>query len=132
MNIIITITAIAVALLIIFWVLRVSKKKELNEIHALLWLLGSVGLIILGIFPEIIMWFSELLGVYWPPSLLIFFLLVLAFLLLFSHSKTVSILTNQITELTMQVSLLKHDNDELRKTINKTNKGNTDESNSLQ
>ncbi len=122
MSFIITLTAVLVGLMIIFWVIKASKKKQMNEIHALVWLVGAVGLIALGIFPEIMIWVADAIDVFWPPSILIFFLLVLAFFMLFSHSKSVSVLANQVTELTMNLSLLKHENEKLKKIIEENNK----------
>ncbi len=117
MNIFITLVAVIVGIFIIFWVTRATKNKQMNEIYALVWIIGGVGIIILGIQPHILNWFAELLGIFWPPSVLIFFLLVLVFLMLFNHSKTASTLTNQVTELTIQVSLLKSENEKLKEKI---------------
>ncbi len=121
MNIFITIIAVAVGLFVILYALRSSKRKQLNEVQALMWLIGGAGTIFLGLFPEILMWFAYALEIYWPPSILVFFLLVIIFFMLFNHSKTVSTLTNQMAELTMQVSLLKHENEKNKHSNTDTN-----------
>ncbi len=122
MNIILTLAAISVGLLIIFSVLKTGKNRLINEVNALVWLMGGAGIIFLGIFPDIITSSARLLEIYWPPAVLIFFLLVLIFLILFSHTKSVSVLTNQVTELTTHVSLLKHENKKLEALIAENNK----------
>ncbi len=127
MSIIITLIAVIVGVFMIIQIVDVGKKRQMNEVYALMWLLGAAGIIILGIFPQILMWVADMFGITWPPAVLVFFLLVLVFFLLFSHSKAVSILNNQVTELTMQITLAKHENQELEKLIQKMSKDKDDE-----
>ncbi len=124
MSILITFVAILTGVLMIICVLNVSKKKQMNEMNAMIWLFGGVGVIVLGIFPDIITWVANIFNVYWDPAVLIFFLLVVIFFLLFSHSKSVSVLTGQVVELSLNLTLLKRENEELGTEVHelKTNK----------
>ncbi len=66
------------------------------------------------------MWLADAFEIFWPPSVLIFFLLVIIFYMLFSYAKSISTLTNQVAELTIQISLLKHENKKLKRLENCT------------
>ena len=72
MNVVLTLLAVATGILLIVIVLRAMKHKRMNEFQAVAWLVGAVGIIILGIFPQIIPWVAGLLDVWWPPAVLIF------------------------------------------------------------
>ena len=114
MNVVLTLLAVATGILLIVIVLRAMKHKRMNEFQAVAWLVGAVGIIILGIFPQIIPWVAGVLDVWWPPAVLIFFLLVLMFFIVFHHAQSISTLTAQLMELSMQVTLLKHENQKLK------------------
>lgn len=93
------------------------KKKRLSENQSLIWLIGTVGLLILSIFPNILHWVAQLLGISWAPASLIFFFLIVIFFIIFHHTIAISTLENQVTELAMQVTLLKDANKELEKKL---------------
>ena len=67
------------------WVLRKSRKAQVALQDAVFWFLSSLLLVILGIFPDLATWASELLGVATPVNFvflsIIFVLLVKVFLM---------------------------------------------------
>ncbi len=117
MNTILSVAVIVVGLVMVGVVLRAVKNKRMNEANAVVWLVGAVGIVILGIFPGIITWVASIFGIFWAPSALVFFLIVLAFLLLFYHTQEISLLTAKLTEISVHVTLLKHENSELKKEL---------------
>lgn len=119
MGIIIKITAVLIGLAMILWVLDTMKKKKLNEAQSIFWLIGAVGIIILGLFPQILSWMADLLGIWWEPAILLFFLIILLVFITFNHTREISVLLNQLTELSMQITLLKHDNEKLKEKLDR-------------
>ena len=117
MSILIQIAAVVIGLAMILWVLDTMKKKKLNEAQSIFWLIGAVGIIILGIFPQLLSWMAGLLGIWWEPAILLFFLIILLLFITFNHTREISVLLNQLTELSMQIALLKYDNEKLRKKL---------------
>lgn len=76
------------------------------------------GLLLLSIFPKILPWAAELLGIWWPPASLIFFFLIVMILIILRHTITISAMETEIKELAMQVALLKDENRELEDRLN--------------
>lgn len=109
MGLILKIIAVVIGITMLYVVGQTTKRKKMNEVQSVFWLIGAFGIIVMGLFPGILSWTADFLGVWWPPSILIFFLLVLMLFLLFNHAQEISILRAEINELSMQLSLLKHE-----------------------
>lgn len=113
MSLFLQIVAILICLGMFFGLFQEMKKKRLSESSALLWLLGVIGLLVLSCFPGILSWVAGLLGIWWAPAALIFFALVVIILIIFYHAMSISQLESQVLELSMQIALLKNENEEL-------------------
>ncbi len=113
MNILLQLIAITVCLLMCYGLIAKTKKKELSESQAFMWLVGTLGLLFLSFFPGVITWAADLLGVWWAPATLIFFLIVVIILILFHHTISVTALESKVTELAMHMILLEEKNKEL-------------------
>ncbi len=117
MSILITLVAIIVGVALIVNVLNACKNKSMREGYALMWIAGALGIIFLGIFPQTLEFFADIFDVFWEPSILIFLLLVLVFFMLFQQTLVLSNLSDQNAELTMNFSILKNENQELKQYI---------------
>lgn len=117
MGLILKIIAVIIGLAMVYVVGQAMKKKKMNEVQSVFWLVGAVGIIFMGLFPGTLSWAADFLGVWWPPSILIFFLLVLILFVLFNHAQEISILRAEINELSMQISLIKHEKELLEKEL---------------
>lgn len=93
------------------------KNRKLTENQAVMWIGGTVGLLLLSLFPSILKWLSGLLGIWWAPASLIFFFLVVIVVIVLRHTMSISLLDNEINELAMQVMLLKERNEELEEKL---------------
>ena len=92
MSLVLRIVLIVVAILSFVFVLRKIRKAQVRIEDILFWLVVSLGALILGIFPQIAYWFSNILGIMSPTN---FVFLVFIFVLLFK----VFILTVQVSQL---------------------------------
>ena len=92
MSLVLRIVLIVVAILSFVFVLRKIRKAQVRIEDILFWLVVSLGALILGIFPQIAYWFSNILGIMSPVN---FVYLVFIFVLLFK----VFILTVQVSQL---------------------------------
>ena len=92
MSLVLRIVLIVVAILSFVFVLRKIRKAQVRIEDILFWLVVSLGVLILGIFPKIAFWFSNILGIMSPVN---FVYLVFIFVLLFK----VFILTVQVSQL---------------------------------
>lgn len=68
-----------------FWILRKIRKSEVRIEDSVFWLVFSLGLIILSLFPQLATWISILIGMVSPANFvflsIIFVLLIKLFLL---------------------------------------------------
>ncbi|MDY0830360.1 DUF2304 domain-containing protein [Microbacterium sp. BG28] len=69
--------SIALALLIIVVVMWLLLTRRLREKYAVLWLVIGVVVLVLGIFPQLLLWLTSALGVQLPANLLFALAIVL-------------------------------------------------------
>lgn len=86
-----------------FTVIRLLIKKKINEKVSLLWLIGSIIVFIISVVPSLLDKISYLIGVDYPPSLLFMAGILIILFICLMHSVQISILNNQIKELTQQI-----------------------------
>jgi len=110
---IVKILAIAGSATLLFLVLELIRRGRLKERYSLLWLFSSVVLLILSLSRSLLEFFSKLIGIYYPPSLL--FLIAFIFLLLITlhFSAVISGLSDKNKRLAQEVALLRQSLDEL-------------------
>ena len=92
-------------------VLRVRKSKF--QIHdGIFWFLLSIFLLVLSIFPQIVIWVSELIGVESPANLVFLGVLALLIVKSFQLSIKISLLEYNLMKLTQRVVVEEIDKDE--------------------
>lgn len=85
-----------------FWQIR---KNRLQIGYAVSWSALSITLVVLAIFPGIVTWAAELIGVISPTNLLYLVVLFAVIVKLFSVTIKLSKLDSQIAELTQKLAL---------------------------
>lgn len=107
MNFYLQIKMIVLSVLFFLFITYFVKKKKLQIKHSLLWYLTSLVLIVIAVFPDILQWFSTLLGIIDITNAI--FLIVIGFLLLivFLNNVTISKHQETITLLVQEISILK-------------------------
>src|SRR3954452_8398947 len=70
---------IVLAAAVIAFILHLVRSQRLRAKYSVLWLTIGVGLAFLAIFPDVLVWISDLFGIGYPPAT--FMLLALSFLL---------------------------------------------------
>jgi len=88
-------------------VLELVRRSHLKERYALLWLGAALGGLIVGVFPQAVVWFSNVFGfqyltVFYITSFLFLLLLVLVFTVVISK------LSERNRDLAQEVALLSH------------------------
>ena len=97
---------IAIGVLLIIYIFLNVQKHMMSEGESILWMIGADCILILAIFPDIIIFLANTIGITYAPSLLFF--LTSAFLLIFSfrNSQQLSILAEKNKELIQFNALL--------------------------
>ena len=102
---------IILGLILVFYIFTNIKKGHLSIEESFFWMMGSVIIIVLAIFPQIILWIANMVNIEYAPSLL--FLLCIVFLLIinFRNSKKIATQQLKIRLLIQEVSIMKNEID---------------------
>jgi hypothetical protein len=98
---------LAAALVTTLFVGELLRRGILREKFAALWLVVSVGVLVMAAFPRIVTWMAESLGVQVPANLLFFLTAVLLLLVSVQLSYEVSRLEARTRRLAEEVALLR-------------------------
>ena len=114
MNNALRITMIILSIITTLFIITQSKKFKINIKYAVIWILGSIGILILSVFPIILDYISIVLNISTPTNALFFLTIGVLYLLLFYVFTKISYLENRINNLTYDNALLRkklEDND---------------------
>ncbi|NTW05187.1 MAG: DUF2304 domain-containing protein [Peptococcaceae bacterium] len=107
MDVEVKVVILFVGIIFVLAVLRLLVKGKINERNSLLWLLGSLVILVLSSMPDALDVVARAVGVHYPPTLLFLLsILVILFILLY-QSIQISILQGKCNELAQQLSILK-------------------------
>jgi hypothetical protein len=101
-----TLLAVGAAVLIFGFNVWLLRRGVLKEKYAVLWLLVSLTAIVLALFPGIVRWFSNLVGVEIPSNLLFFITLLLLVIVGIQLSYELSRHEARIRRLAEEIALL--------------------------
>jgi hypothetical protein len=86
MNVASYIFGIAAAVLALSVVIEMLRRRRLRERHAIWWIFAGVFALIIGIFPQLLEWAADVVGIAVPTNLVFFVSLTLLFLVCVQHS----------------------------------------------
>lgn len=98
---------IIISLLCMIYVISVVRKRKFSIKESFWWMIASIAMIILSIFPYSIDWLAELFGIEYPPSLLFVFCIIFLTFINFRNSKRLAEQQEKIIELAQNISILK-------------------------
>ncbi|WDZ55121.1 DUF2304 domain-containing protein [Paenibacillus polymyxa] len=84
--------------LVVYFFVKV-KKNVYFESESFFWIFGAMCVFVLSIFPQFIDYFSSLLNISYPPSLLFLLAIIFIYVLLFRQSQQLSDLNGKFKEL---------------------------------
>lgn len=74
------ILGIVAAVLALVAILELLRRSTLRERHAVWWLLGGILALVVAVFPSLLVWAAELLGIAVPSNLIFFVAIGLLFI----------------------------------------------------
>ena len=98
---------VIVAVLFMIYMLVEIRKEKLSIKESFWWMMSSLLMLILALFPYSIDWVAEKLGIDYPPSLLFVICIVFLLFINFRNSKRISEQQIKIIDLAQNISLLK-------------------------
>ncbi|MET0853029.1 MAG: DUF2304 domain-containing protein [Microterricola sp.] len=96
---------IAAALLTLTVVMEMLRRRRLRERHAVWWLVAGVLALLIGIFPPVLEWAADLVGVEVPTNLVFFVSVLILFLVCIQHSAELTDLEDKTRILAEQSAL---------------------------
>jgi len=75
-----------------------------------IWILASIIMMLLSIFPYSLDWLATLIGIEYPPALFLTLCVIFLIIIDFNFSKKIAKLEEKIIYLAQEVSILKGDN----------------------
>lgn len=101
------IVLVVAAIAVLFFVISNSIKTKMDVRSAVLWVSWSIGILIIGIFPNIALWFANLIGIQYAVNFV--FLIMIFFLFLFTYNTYVltSKMNKEIKKLNYEIAILK-------------------------
>jgi len=102
--------AVVTAVALVF-ILRMLRRRQLGGKYALLWTVVSAFLGVLAVWPGLLTWFSELVGVHYPPALFLLVTTGFLFIVVIQFSYELSRLEDRTRTLAEEVALLRHEHE---------------------
>lgn len=112
-----TILAIVTSLITLLFIVDLLRRGVLKEKYAALWLIVAGTALILSIFPGLLRWFTDLIGVEVPSNLLFFATIVVLVLVAVQLSYELSRHEAQIRRLAEEVALQQDEIEAMKKRL---------------
>lgn len=109
----IILAGIGLALVILIVVFSLLLTRRLREKYAVLWLVIGFAVLILGLFPQLLLWFTAVLGVELPVNLLFSLAIVLLLSVALHLSWELSQAEDEIRRLAEEAAIARASVDEL-------------------
>jgi hypothetical protein len=103
--------AISASLVLLLYILEMVRRRKLREEYSILWLFGSIVILVLSIKRDWLEWASQAVGIYYPPSFLFLVGILFIMLILIHFSITISKLYQMNKKIAQELALLKHERD---------------------
>ena len=101
---------IVLSSLIIIYIIYSVRKGNLNIKTSFFWILASIVMLILSIFPYSIDTVAKWFGIDYPPALLLTLCVVVLLVLNFNISNKIAKLQEKVIDLAQEISVLKEKN----------------------
>ena len=91
----------------LFFILRLLRRRQLAGKYALLWTVVSAILGVLAVWPGLLTWVSELIGIHYPPALFLLVTTGFLFVVVVQFSYELSRLEDRSRTLAEEIALLR-------------------------
>jgi hypothetical protein len=110
-----TIISVVVALAALVLVFELLRRRRLREKYAVIWVVISLGTLVVALFPPLLGWIAALVGIQTPSNLLFFSSLIILFAVSLQLSREVGLLEEQSRRLAEEVGGLRLRLDQLER-----------------
>jgi hypothetical protein len=103
----VTILAVGASAALLLYILEMVRRRKLREEYSILWLFGSVVILVLSIKKDWLEWGSQAAGIFYPPSFLFLVGVLFVVLVLIHFSIAISRLHQMNKKMAQELALLK-------------------------
>ena len=111
MTLTLRIVLIVASVLVVLYTVRKIRKSQLNIDDSVFWIGFSVMLLVMSIFPQIVEFFTRLLGIASPVNFVFLFVIFLILIKLFKLAIDLSITKHRLNHLIQRIAIINHDVD---------------------
>lgn len=111
MSLVFRIVLIVASIISLLYMMRKIHQSKLQIEHALFWIVFSVIVVLLAVFPQIPIWLAELLGVQSPVNLVYLIIIFVLIVKLFLDTLHISKLETKIKNLIQHEAIREHEED---------------------
>ncbi len=104
MSLELRIVLIVVSVLVLIYVLRKIRAAKLNIVDSIFWIVVSILLLLLAVFPQIAYFFAALLGIQTPLNFILVFIIAILILKVFLMSIQISQQNEKIKILAQRIA----------------------------
>lgn len=105
MSIYLRICLVVISMLSMLNIMKRVRRYKLQIEYSIFWIVFSVLLIIIAIFPKIMFWMSELLGIQSPANMVFLLVIFILFIKTFNLTMELSRLQYKMQELVQKIAL---------------------------
>ena len=105
MSIYLRICLVVISMLSMLNIMKRVRRYKLQIEYSIFWIVFSVLLIIIAIFPKIMFWMSELLGIQSPANMVFLLVIFILFIKTFNLTLEISRLQYKMQELVQKIAL---------------------------
>ena len=99
--------SILFSVLLILFIINLVRKNKLDEKYSILWLFASFVILVVSIFPNIITIVANKFSVYYPPTLMLLFAIIILGAYIIHISMVITKQNKMIVKLTQELGILK-------------------------
>ena len=103
----VTVLAICASAALLLYILEMVRRRRLQEEYSILWLVGSVVILVLSLKRAWLEWIARAAGIAYPPSFLFLVGILFILLILIHFSITISRLYQMNKKMAQELALLK-------------------------
>ena len=98
---------IVIAIIIIIYIISSIRREKLSVSVSFAWVLVCIAMLVLACFPYSLDWVASLLGISYPPALLLTICVSALFIMSFIQDKKIDELEQKLTNTTEELNILR-------------------------
>lgn len=111
----IQVLAVIASIALVLLVIHLMRKRSLRAEYSILWLIGTIGLLVLSLWRELLDKIANLAGVYYAPAILLMVMIFFGVLAMLHLSIVISRQADANKTITQEMALLRNRLEEIEK-----------------